>query len=71
MNTPHQSLKCDRCLSCIREGGEVRRLGSMAISIWTRVGPYNLTLCGDCAKPVRVAIGEKYIDVDEAINEQP
>ena len=63
----HYSLKCDYCLICIREGEEARRLGSMQITVWTPVGPYTLTLCGECAKPVRKAAEI----LDEVLNEKP
>ena len=47
----HYSLKCDMCCQCIREGEEARRLGSASLTIWTRVGLFEMTLCGRCARP--------------------
>ena len=67
MPSEHITLKCDVCLKCLREGAEARRLGSAVITYWTRVGPYVVTLCGDCAED---AINLDFQDV-AAIGEKP
>lgn len=62
--TNHYPLACSCCASCIREGGEERRLGSAVIVIWTRVGPLTLTLCGRCARKGLQTITDEHFGVD-------
>lgn len=66
----HYSLKCQRCFRCIREGEDSRRIGSATITFWTPVGPWTVTLCGDCAYPI-VQILEKDGQYNAPLHEKP